>query len=89
MWVMFRLKDNVDAILEFSIRPIYPTWVLILIPVMCGVARFRGMPHKSSMGIIFNTRDMRGVSCWGRGSISNDVGIIFNTRDVSDVSLKR
>ena len=81
---MFRMKDNVDAILEFSIRPIYPTWVLILIPMMWGaclaeeeeasaimrvlflisvmyvgeVARFRDMSHKSSMGIIFNTRDV-------------------------------
>ena len=33
--------------------------VLFLIPVMCvWVARFRDMPHKSSMGVIFNTRVM-------------------------------
>ena len=29
-----------------------------------------------------------GVSCWGKGSISNDVGIIFNTRDVWDVGVE-
>ena len=55
-------------------------WVLFLIPVMCGVARFRGMPHKCSMGIIFNTRVAEG--CRPQFGVPNSAGINFNTRDV-------
>ena len=82
---MFRLKDNVDAILEFPIRPIYPicpiypTWVLFLIPVWWRDVVLNLVCAPNSVGINFNTCDVCACLAEVERSIINSVGIIFNT----------
>ena len=85
---MFRLKDNVDAILKFSIRPIYPicpiypTWVLFLIPVMCGSRSGDGGACSKIAWVLILIPVMCGSRLYHNICLPNGMGINFNTRDV-------